>query len=73
MASSAITPLDEDIKSAVCLSFQPQQQHQPLSHWGGLIKAEVGQVGGGGHPVGVSTPSGVGARQETRRDLYNSH
>lgn len=43
----------------------------------GPIKAGVGGVGGmvvevGGHPVGVNTPSGVGARRETRRDLSST-
>lgn len=58
----AIKPLDEDIKRAACAAAASLP-------WG-LIKAEVGRVGGGGHPAGVKARLRVRcARQETRRDL----
>lgn len=79
-ASSAIKLLNENIKRALCV-YRFSAVAAASLPWE-LIKAEVGGLhsrGGGvgvggalGPPAGVNTPLGVGARRETRRDLYNT-
>lgn len=79
-ASSAIKLVNENIKRALCV-YRFSAAAAASLPWE-LIKAEVGGLhscGGGvgvggalGPPAGVNTPLGVGARRETRRDLYNT-